>query len=103
MTTNLTRNGVAKDLSKSPYQFTYVCKDKVVSLFFSSQLHLKNFEKNRLKNYSMIYNYINKRFKIKIDCTVLSDLNLYHKVETRGCYVTIDNTVYTDLKSISLN
>ena len=102
MTTNLTRNGVAKDLSKSPYVYTYVYHGLKVSLHFSSQLHLNNFNKNRQKNYAMLYNYINKRFKIKVDCTILSDMNLYQKVENRGCYVKIDNTVYNDLKNLSL-
>ena len=100
---NLTRNGVCKDLYDSPYVFSYLYKNKVIYLSFSSKLHLDNFVKNRNKNYVMIYNSIYKRFKFKIDCTLLSDFNLYRKIENRGCYIKFGNKVYTDLKDISLN
>ena len=99
---NLTRRGVAKDMSESPYVYTYIHKGTPVYLFFSSKLHLDNFTKNRDKNYSMIYNSIYKRFKFKIDCTFLSDFNLYKKIENRGCYIRFGNKVYKDLTKISL-
>ena len=40
---NLTRNGVAKDLSKSPYIFTDIDNENVINFYFSSKLHLDNF------------------------------------------------------------
>ena len=100
--TNLTKRGVAKDLSKSPYVFTYIHNTIPVNLYFSSKLHLDNFVKNRNKNYAMIYNSIYKRFKFKTDCTFLSDLNLYQKIETRGCFIKFDNLEYSDINKISL-
>lgn len=100
MTKNLTRNGVARVISESPYIFTYKHKGNTISLFFSSKLHLNNFVKKRNENYYMIYNSIYKRFKFKTDCTLLSDFNLYYKIEKRGCYIRIDDTCYRDLKTI---
>ena len=41
----LTRNGVCKQLAYSPYNFTYIHKGKVVTLNFSSKLHLKTLQK----------------------------------------------------------
>ena len=99
---NLTRRGICRKLEFSPYQFT-ICKDgKVLTLNFSSKLHLDNFVKLRHKNFCMIYNYIYKRFKFKIDCTFLSDFNLYKKIENRGCYINFDGKVYTSFYNIIL-
>lgn len=102
MTTNLTRRGVCKDLKNSPYQFTYFHKDKAITLNFSSKLHLDNFTKNRQKNWSMIYNHLYKRFKFHTDCVLLSDCNLYQKIEHRGCFIKIGNQSYTDVSKIEL-
>ena len=98
----LTRNGVCKQLEYSPYNFTYIHDGKVVTFNFSSKLHLKNFTENRQKNYSMIYNYIYKRFKFKVDVTFLSDFNLYRKIENRGCFINFDGKLYTSLDNLSL-
>ena len=84
---DLTRNGVAKNLAKSPYVFTEIIDGKELSLAFSSKLHLNNFVEKRSENYNMIYNYIYKRFKYKVDCQMLADLNLYKKIESRGFYI----------------
>ena len=94
MSNNLTRNGVAKDLSKSPYIFTGLFNGDRLDLHFSSMLHMNNFLRNREQNHSMIYNYIYKRFKYHMDCGLLADLNLYQKIETRGFYVRINKEVY---------
>ena len=100
---NLTRRGVCHNLANSPYNYTVIKDGKVVTLNFSSQLHLEKFAKERNKNYVMIYNYIYKRFKFKIDCTFLSDFNLYQKIENRGCYINFDGKVYTSFDNIILN
>ena len=102
MKNNLTRGGICKDLTKSPFVFTYVHNGKPVNLFFSSKLHLDKFTKNRKKNYVMIYNDIYKRYKYGIDCTFLSDFNLYRKVETRGFYIQYDNNVFNCDSNIKL-
>ena len=99
----LTRRGVCRRLEYSPYTFTYLHKGKVVNLAFSSKLHLENFTKLREKNYAMIYNNINKRFKCKVDCTFLSDFNLYQKVEKRGCYINFGGKIYTSIEDIPID
>ena len=88
---NLTRNGVAKDISKSPYVFTELIEGKKFNFYFSSKLHLNNFIQKRNENYQMLYNHIYKRFKFKVNCRMLSDCNLYHKIESRGFYIKINN------------
>lgn len=103
MTTKLlTRYGVCKQLAYSPYNFTYIHNGKVVTLNFSSKLYLENFTKNRQKNHAMIYNYIYRRFKFKLDVTFLSDFNLYRKIEKRGCYINYDGKIYTSIEQLSL-
>lgn len=91
---NLTRNKICKNFKYSPYTFTYFYNDKEITLFFSSKLHLIKFINNRQDNWSMIYNYIHKRFKFKIDCVFLSDINLYRKIEKRGFLLKINKTFY---------
>jgi hypothetical protein len=98
----LTRNGVCKKLENSPYNFTYFHDGKCVTFNFSSKLHLDNFTKNRQKNFSMIYNDINKRFKFKIDCTYLADFNLYKKIENRGCFIRFGGDIVKDLDEVSI-
>ncbi|MBO7714061.1 MAG: hypothetical protein J6S85_10855 [Methanobrevibacter sp.] len=88
---NLTRNGVAKNLEKSPYVFTEVIDGKLLSLHFSSKLHLRNFMEKRNDNFVMLYNHIYKRFKYKVNCKLLSELNLYQKIENRGYYIKFNN------------
>lgn len=100
---NLTRNGIAKDLKTSPYTFTEVVDEGVITFYFSSRLHLNNFCEKRDENYTMIYNYIYKRFKFKVDCRMLADCNLYQKIESRGFYITINKKEFLCPSSIILN
>lgn len=100
---NLTRNGVAKDLSKSPYLFTEVINGSTVTFKFSSKLHLNNFVEKRSENYNMLYNYLYKRFKFKVNCRLLSDCNLYKKIESRGFYIKINNKEFECPNKVILN
>ena len=101
--TILTRNGVAKDLVCSPYSFTEMVNGDVVTFNFSSRLHLNNFIEKRKENHQMLYNYIYKRFKFKVDCRMLADCNLYQKIENRGFYIKINNKGYTCPSDITLS
>lgn len=103
MTKYLTRNGVAKDLSRSPYIFTEIVEGKELTLYFSSKLHLDNFLEKRAENYNMIYNHIYKRFKYKVDCRMLSDLNLYKKIESRGFYIKFNKKEFLCPSQITLS
>ena len=100
---NLTRNGVAIDLAKSPYTFTEMINGDVVTFNFSSKLHLNNFLEKRKQNHQMIYNYIYKRFKFKHNCKLLADCNLYKKVETRGFYIKINDKEFLCPNKLILN
>ena len=101
--TNLTRRGIAKDLSKSPYIFTEMIDGKQLNLYFSSKLHLNNFIEKRAENYQMIYNHVYKRFKYKVDCRLLSDCNLYNKIENRGFYIKYNNKDFLCRHSVILS
>ena len=100
---NLTRHGVAKDITKSPYTFTEMVDGNIVVFYFSSKLHLNNFIEKRPENYQMLYNHIYKRFKFKVNCRMLSDCNLYKKIENRGFYIKINKKDYKCPTSITLN
>ena len=99
----LTRNGVAKNLAKSPYIFTEVVDGQVLTFYFSSKLHLNNFVEKRSENYNMIYNHIYKRFKYRVDCKMLSDLNLYKKIESRGFYIKFNKKEFLCPSQITLS
>lgn len=100
---NLTRNGIAKDITKSPYIFTEMIDGNIVNFYFSSKLHLNSFTEKRDANFNMIYNYIYKRFKFKVNCRLLSDCNLYMKIESRGFYIKINNKGYVCPSNITLS
>ena len=100
---NLTRNGVAKDLTRSPYIFSEMDGGDRWHFYFSSRLHLIKFVQLRKQNQTMIYNYIYKRFKYKMDCTILADCNLYQKIEKRGFCIKVNRKVYLCPDNIILN
>lgn len=100
---NLTRNGVCHNLPESPYTFTEIVNGDKTVFYFSSNLHLQNFINKRNENYTMIYNYLYKRFKYKVDCRMLADCNLYYKIETRGFYIKHKDKEFTCPNSITLN
>lgn len=99
----LTRNGVAKDLAQSPYIFTEIINGDKYDFYFSSNLHLNNFVEKRDENFKMLYNHIYKRFKFKVNCRALADLNLYKKIETRGFYIKCNNKEFLCPSKITLN
>lgn len=99
----LTRRGVATDLSKSPYIFTEIVDGKQLDFYFSSKLHLDNFVEKREENYKMLYNHIYKRFKFKVNCRVLADLNLYKKIETRGFYIKYNHEEFLCPTNLTLS
>ena len=98
----LTKRGVCHKLEYSPYNYTYMHFGKPVTFNFSSKLHLEKFANLRKKNFTMIYNDIYKRYKFRIDCTFLSDFNLYRKIESRGVYIKFGNEVFTSLDNIEI-
>lgn len=80
------RNGICYDLSISDYRVEV----DGVTYVFSSMLHLKKFQ-DRHKEHRDIVNYsLSKRFNVPVNVSILADIVLYRKIETRGFLVLKD-------------
>lgn len=100
----LTRNGIAYDLTLTPYQtiITYGKDDSIVYKFSSDgnkERFLKRLEENR--------NYFNeslsKRFDMDLTLNKLSDLKTYSSVEKRGFLIETEKNTYTCLSNIKFD
>lgn len=100
----LTRNGIAYNLSLSPYKLTVKYdKDDYITFKFSSQLYKDNFE-NKLKlNRDTINSSLSKRFGFNIVNDKLSDLKLYSSIEKRGFLIESKEGLYECLNIIKLD
>lgn len=76
----ITRNGVCYNLKKSPYRM----EDESLTFVFSSALHMEKFEKQRKAHRKKINESLTKRFGLAVDVSVLADVVLYKRIETRG-------------------
>ena len=76
----ISRNGVVYDLEKSP--FIYL--ENGMKYVFSSQLHLDKFKARKKENRDIINYSLTKRFKLNCDVSLIADIVLYRKIETRG-------------------
>lgn len=81
----VTRNGIFYDLSKSVYKLKIV--DTGMIFVFSSDLHRTKFEEQQMKNRHEHNIKMTARYRINFRMTVLPDLLLYKKIETRGFLV----------------
>lgn len=75
-----TRNGVFYDLKHSTYRH----EENGLTFVFSSKNHLEKFKKKILENREKINYSLSNRFNFNIDVSVLADIVLYNKIETRG-------------------
>lgn len=100
----LTRNGIAYNLSLSPYKLTIKYdKNDYITFKFSSQLYKDNFQ-NKLKvNRNNINNSLSKRFGFSILNEKLSDLKLYSSIEKRGFLIETKEGIYECLNIIKLD
>ena len=78
----VTRNGIYYDFTKSKYR--YKITDTEITLVFSSDLHMIKFEEQYLQHRKEHNIKFSSRFRINILITVLPDLILYKRIETRG-------------------
>lgn len=76
----ITKNGICYNLQKSPYKTE--CEN--VTFVFSSELHKTKFEKQRKAHRKKINESLTKRFGISVDVSLLADVVLYKRIETRG-------------------
>ena len=81
------RNGIFYDLNFS----TYKVNEKGLTYVFSSELHRNKFNMKKIENRENICRSLSKRFKIKIELSILADIVLYQKIETRGFLVVLED------------
>lgn len=79
----MTRRGIEYELFKSPY----VCENEKLKFYFSSDLHLKKFQKLREEKAEKIRVSLSNRFNVDFDVWLLGDLIAYRETETRGFFV----------------
>lgn len=101
----MTKNGIEYNLIKSPYyvRINQVSINREIQLFFSSQRNALKFSE-KYKDYVYEFNLkYSLKFKIDVDLTLVAVINLYHQIEHRGFYITIDGSEFTCLNIIKLN
>lgn len=92
----MTKNGIERNLAKSPYFITR----NSITFFFSSKLHLNKFSNKRFEFKNEIKQSLSKRFKIGIDLPIICDLILYKRIETRGFLIFKEGKYYSCVNSI---
>lgn len=95
----MTRNNVFYNLENSIY-FYEIGNIKYV---FSSKLHLYKFKQKILSNRDEFNIFYEKKLKIICDLSVLSDLLLYDKIETRGFLIYINGVKICQKNRLILN
>lgn len=101
---NLTRNGIAYDLGKSPYKrLILYSPGRCVAFYFSSSLYLTKFDAKLKENREEINGSLSKRFGFDIKNDLLCDIKLYSRIEKRGFLIGYRKERYTCLDSITLD
>lgn len=99
----LSRNGIAYDLTKTPYVHTVKYEgDTSIVYSFSSELYLNKFKDKLEENRNKINESLSKRFGMVVVNNVLNDLVLYSKTEYRGFYVVINGEEFKCPSTIKL-
>ena len=94
-------NGVAYDVGDSPYS----CFRNGLQFKFSSARHLEKFMTEVRIREEWLTDSMSRRFKVRVECAVLADLQLYMQIEKRGFYIYDENeeVEYTCPEHIVLN
>lgn len=98
-----TRNGVCKNLEKSPYKQQVIYGDKEITYYFSSPYNVERFNNKIHSNRSYYNNSLSKRFKFKIINNIMADLKLYSTTEQRGFYISYNGEIFDCLEILTLN
>ena len=93
-----TRNGIYYNLCESEYKLTI----NHITYYFSSSLHRKNFIERYLEQRDILNYAQSRRFKAKLNLSVLADLKTYSNIEKRGFLVEIEGVYYKCLDNINL-
>lgn len=97
----MTRNGIVKNLTESPYNLS----THGLVLFFSSLSHLKKFKTKYKEEIITINLSLSKRFKVTVNLPYLGIIKTYDKVESRGflIYDAGKGIWYNELWQVGLN
>lgn len=101
----MTKNGIEYNLIKSPYyvRVNQISIGNEILLFFSSQKNALKFSE-KYKDYTNEFNLkYSLKFKIDIDLTLVSIINLYQQIEHRGFYIKINGSEFSCLNTIKLD
>lgn len=93
-----TRNGIYYNLLESEYKLTI----NRITFYFSSSLHRKKFVERYIDERDVLNYAQSRRFKAKLNLSVLADLKTYSKIEKRGFLVEIGGVYYECLDNINL-
>jgi hypothetical protein len=103
MSGELTRSGVAYDLSVSPHEFIVKYDNEDITYIFSSELYRNIFLKKIEENRKKINESLSKRFGYTIENNKLCDLQLYSKTEKRGFLLKTEKESFECLNIIKLD
>lgn len=92
----MTRDGVFYNLDVSDYRVDI----GELTFVFSSALHMRKFIDRLNENRDIINYSLNRRFKMKVDASLIADIVLYSKIETRGFLIECKDGKYTCLSEI---
>lgn len=87
----LTRSGVAKDLKRSPFRIIL----NGVTYCFSSDKHLQKFKAQCYAYRAQVNLSLSHRFDYELDLSMIADLVLYRKIETRGFFIKYRGEEFT--------
>ena len=93
-----TSHGVYYNLCESEYKLTI----NHITYYFSSSLHRKKFIERYLEERDILNYAQSRRFKAKLNLSVLADLKTYSNIEKRGFLVVIEGVYYKCLDNINL-
>ena len=102
--TQLTKSGVAYDLTISPHRYEVIYNNESKLIYtFSSNLYLTKFQEKLVEHREKVNKSLTKRFGFGIENNQLCDIKLYTMIEKRG--FLIDNTKerFECLSSIKLD
>lgn len=98
----LSRGGICYNLEVTPFTVVKKYEDRKVIFSFSSEFYKNKFEMQLKDHREKINQSLSKRFGLMYFNSLLADIVLYSKVESRGFYLLIDNEEYKCLSNIKL-
>lgn len=98
----LTRSNIAYDLKISPHDTTIDYGSCKIQYVFSSDLYKRKFIDKAIENRNKINESLSNRFGFHIDTPLISDLQLYTKIEKRGFLIYKDGVKIECHENITL-